>query len=170
LSEFDANLTDIWYGNEIEVSIGYLQDDGEDNLEWEYETIEYRQGFNPDMPEDSEAVYDGLSYMGEKRIIADNEVELSQLFRGFNKGLEKFENMKGLLVKAEIIPDGGDVPIEADDTMYLTNVNTFTADLDDIPNEGEFEISLSGRFDEKVFEEPETDEDWVPEEEHDVNS
>lgn len=163
MSNFDANLTDIWYGNEVEVSIGYL-----DGGSWEYETIEYRQGFNPDMPEDSEAVYDGLTYRGEKRIIADNEIELSQLFRGFNKGLEKFENMKGLIVKAEIVPDGGEIG-EDYDTMYLTNVNTFTADLDDIPNEGEFEISLSGRFDEKAYEEPGTDEDWVPEEDHDVN-
>jgi len=155
---FDSNLTDIWYGNEIEVSIGHY-----DGSAWVYEAIEYREGFSPDEPDNTEGVYDGLAYKGDKRIQVEKTVDFSQRFRGFGVGLAKYENLDGLVVKLEIIPDGGTIPAEVDSAMFLTNLNTSNFQLDDIPNTGEFNINLSGRWDEKVFSEPTGSETWITE-------
>lgn len=155
---FDSNLTDIWYGNEIEVSIGHY-----DGTDFVYEVIEYREDFSPDEPDETEGVYDGLTYKGDKRIQVEKTVDFSQRFRGFGVGLAKFENKSGLVVKMEIVPDGGTIPAEVDSTLWLTNLNTSNWNLDGIPNQGEFNINLSGRWDEKVFTEPLGTEDWVVE-------
>lgn len=153
---FDSNLTDIWYGNEIEVSIGYY-----DGSSWVYEVVEYREGFSPDEPDNTEGVYDGLQYKGDKRIQVEKTVDFSQMFRGFGVGLAKFENYSGMVAKMEIVPDGGTIPAEVDSTMWLTNLNTSNFTLDDIPNQGGFNINLSGRWDDKVFTEPTGTEEWV---------
>ena len=158
MGDFASNLTDIWYGNEVEVSIGYY-----DSTEWVYEVIEYREGFSPDNPDNTEGIYDGLVYKGDKRIQVEKTVDFSQRFRGFGVGLDKFENLAGMVVKLEIVPDGGEIPADVESTMYLTNLNTSNSNLDDVPNQGEFNISLSGRWDEKVYEEPDGTEDWVVE-------
>lgn len=149
-------LTDIWYGNEIEISIGYY-----DGTEFQYQVIEYREGFQPSMPEKLEGVYDGLSYKGEKRISAQNVINLSQRFAGFGIGLDKFKTLKGLVVRAEIVSDGGDIPEEIESTIYYINFNPSHSDLDEIPSEGEFNNNLSGRFDIKTYQEPTGAEDWV---------
>ena len=154
--DFAGNLTDIWYGNEIEVAVGHW-----DGTEFKYEVIEYREGFNPDMPEQTEGVYDRLSYKGDKRIQVENSINLSQKFTGFGVGLDKFENLNGLVVRAKIVSDGGDIPQEVDSERYYTNFSPSNSDLDEIPNEGAFNNNLSGRFDKKVDTEPVGTEDWV---------
>lgn len=158
MAGFEANLTDIWYGNEIEVSIGKY-----DGASWKYEVIEYREGFSPDEPDNTEGVYDGLSYKGDKRIQVEKTVDFSQMFRGLDIGLAAYENLSGMIVKFEIVPDGGTVPAEVGSEMYLTNLSTSNFQLDDVPNQGAFNINLSGRWDEKVLEAPQGTEDWVVE-------
>lgn len=158
MAGFESNLTDIWYGNEIEVSIGYY-----DGSAWTYKTIEYRQGFTPDNPDETEGVNDGLSYKGDKRVYVENTVDLSQYFRGFGVGLAKYENLAGLVIRMKIIPDGGTIPAEVDDTMWLTNVNFSNFNLDDVPNTGSFNINLSGKWDDRVYTEPTGTETWVVE-------
>lgn len=153
---FDGNLTDIWYGNEIEVAIGWYN-----GTAWQYEVIEYRQGFNPEVPDNTEGVYDGLTYKGDKRIQIEKTIDLSQTFRGFGIGLDKFENLSGMIVRSTIVPDGGTIPAEVNDTRYYTNYTTSASNLDDIPNQGEFNVNLSGRFDERQTSEPTTSETWI---------
>ena len=151
--DFQGNLTDVWYGNEIEISVGYY-DSEVDSGKWIYEVIEYREGFNPDMPEQSEGIYDKLSYKGDKRIQVENSISLSQKFTGFGVGLDKFENLNGLVAKAVIVPDGGSIPGGVDSERYYTNFSPSNSDLDEVPNEGSFNNNLSGRFDQKVEQEP----------------
>jgi hypothetical protein len=147
-------LTDIWYGSEIKISIGKWETDT-----WVYEVIEYREGFNPDTPDDSEGVYDGLIYKGEKKIQVEDSITLSQKFKGWGLGLDAYNGLDGLVIKAEIVPNEGDAPTQAE--RYYTNFCARRPQLNEIPNQGEFMIELSGRFDDYQDTEPIGSEDWV---------
>lgn len=148
-------LTDIWYGSEIKISIGKWEIDS-----WVYEVVGYREGFNPDTPDDSEAVYEGLTYKGEKKIQVENSITLTQKFKGWGEGLDAYDGLDGMVVKAEIVPDEGDAPTQAE--RYYTNFCARKPQLDDIPGQGEFMINLNGRFDDYQDTEPDgATEDWV---------
>jgi len=158
-------LTAIWYGSEVQVSIGQWDSTADEGAgAWDYTTVEYREGWTPTIPDDTEAVYDGLTYKGEKKIRSEKEITLSQKFMGWDSGLKSFESSDGMVLKATIAPDAGDAPTDA--TRYYTNFCTRNAQLDSVPGEGAFNISLNGRFDQEVSSEPVGNEDWV----HDFGS
>ena len=77
----------------------------------------------------------------------------------FASGLFAYEGLSGLVVKVEIIPeDGTTVTVP---TKYYINYCTRTVNMDDIPNIGEFNITLNGRFEKMILTEPLGTEDWV---------
>ena len=53
----------IRFGNEFTISIGKW-----DGVAWQYEVIAHREGFSPEIPDETQAVYDKLTYKGEKSI------------------------------------------------------------------------------------------------------
>lgn len=159
-------LNEVFYGSEIQVSIGKWDSTAETDGAWVYELVSYKEGFTYDVPESQEAVWDGLTYKGDKMIRAEKQLTITQRFRGFNEGLKAYEQMDGLLVKVEIVPDDGSTVEE--ETRYYTNFCTRKAQIDDIPNEGAFNISLAGRFAEELSESPDGSEDWVVDYSEDV--
>ncbi|MTI61965.1 MAG: hypothetical protein FH762_18640 [Firmicutes bacterium] len=145
----------IRYGDEIEISIGKYN-----GTAWEYELITHREGFSPDIPEDTEAVYDGLEYKGDKKIRAEKTLTLTQAMPAdYGSGLFAYEDLAGLVIKEEIVPqDGSTVDVPA---RYYTNVNLRKVSTDEVPNEGGFNITISGRYDSIVKDEPAGTESWV---------
>lgn len=149
-------FTDVYDGSELLIEVAEEYDDTEE--EWLYETIDYRRDFSPDMPENTRDVYDRLEFRGKKKIRATNELSIEQEFMGFDEGLYPLKNKNGLLVKVTIEPEDGDAP--TDDTRYYTNWCTNQPEWS-APDEGEFNVTLSGTFDDEEDEEPNGTEDWV---------
>lgn len=153
-------LADIRYGHEVKISLGKWDSTQGVDGEWVYEVVEYRQGFNPNTPDDTQGVNDGLTYKGEKGVYAENDLTLSQTMpTDWDSGLFGWENMNGIIAKAEIVPEDGEAVTTGE--LYLTNLCTRNVQIDDIGNTGEFNISLNGRFDQRVTEEAVGNEDWV---------
>lgn len=143
------SFLDVYDGSEIQVEIGEY-DDGSGS--WNYSLVGYRRGFTIDRPNNQRAVYDGLDFKGNKKTRAENELSITQEFRGFDEGLKLFEERNALLVKVTIVPHDGTTP--ADPVRYYTNWSTNPLELDDIPDEGEFNATLTGKFTNEVTEEP----------------
>lgn len=148
---------DVYDSSEIDVSIADEYD--EDSEEWNFERVVYRRSFNPDIPDNTRAVYDKLNYRGSKLTRAEKTLSIGQEFQGFGEGLDKYAEMNGLLVKAEINPNQGDPP--TDNTRYYTNWSPGALQWPDVSDEGEFDVSLEGNFDEVTDEEPDGSEDWA---------
>lgn len=130
----------------------------DEEIGWDYEEIEYRRDFNPDMPENTRNVYCGLQFRGTKYIRAENSLSLEEEFRGFDEGLYPLANQQGILVKATIVPEEGEAP--EDNIRYYTNWATNQPEWS-APDVGEINLTLSGTFDSEEDEEPTKDEDWV---------
>ena len=58
-------FTDVYDGGDIDVYIATEYDDTAG--EWNYERIEYRRGFNPDVPDNTRNVYDKYDLRGKKK-------------------------------------------------------------------------------------------------------
>ena len=128
---------------------------------WNYEVINFRRDFNPDTPDNTRPVYEGLRLKGKKKTRAENKIALTQEFQGFGTGLYDFENKSGLLVKATIEPEEGSLPESVNEMQYYTNWCPYSVNYNS-PDEGEIEASLEGMFDEVVNEEPVgTEVDWA---------
>lgn len=149
---------DVYDASEIEVYIATEYDTTGES--WNYQRVAYRRGFSPDIPDNKRAVFDGLSKKGDKLTRVEKSLSVSQEFQGFGEGLMTYENMEGLLVKVTIEPNEGDAP--TDDTRYYTNWSPQALELPDINDEGEFNSTLSGSFDQLTDEEPDgSSVDWA---------
>ena len=151
-----ANVADVFSANEVKAYIGEYDETDED---WEYERVKFKRSVNPDLPDNTRRVYDGLRLEGVKRTRAENNLEIEAEFQGFNEGLFQYANKSGLLVKAVIEPEQVDAP--EDDIRYFYNWNPQQPDitLDDVD---EFNVTLSGAIDGMYEEEPEDDDFEVP--------
>ena len=149
---------DVFDSSEIEVFIATEYDTGTSS--WNFQRVEYRRSFSPDNPDNKRAVFDKLSKKGDKLTRVEKSLSIAQEFRGFGVGLMQYENMEGLLVKVEIVPNQGTAP--TDSTRYYTNWSTQSLELPDISDEGEFNATLSGSFDQRVKDEPDgTAVEWA---------
>ena len=151
-------FNDVVDGSEIKVSVA--SEYNTETSSWNYEVINFRRDFNPDMPDNTRPVYDRLSFKGSKRTRAENKIALTQEFQGFGTGLYDFTNSSGLLIKVEIEPEEGELPESVDSVMYYTNWCPGQANYS-APDEGEIELSLEGMFDEETSVEPDDTADWV---------
>jgi len=142
-------FTDVYDGSEIVVEIGEFDTD------WNYTTISYRRGLTIDRPDNTRNVYDRLSFKGKKLTRSEKTLSVSQEFQGFEEGLANFEQTDGLLVKITITPHDGSTPTTPE--MYFTNWSTIPMSFDDLPDEGEVNVTLEGTFDEMVSTEPADD-------------
>lgn len=141
---------EVFDSSEIEVFIATEYDTASST--WNYQRVELRRSFSPDNPDNKRAVFDKLSKRGDKLTRVERSLSVAQEFRGYGVGLETYENMEGLLVKTEIVPNQGTAP--TDNARYYTNWSTQSLELPDISDEGEFNATLSGSFDQKVKDEP----------------
>jgi len=142
----ECNLAEVYDASELKVYIGQWEDEG-----WNYERVEYARTVSPDLADNTRRVYDGKTLKGRKLTRAENSFSIDQEFMGFDKGLYKYGNECGLLVKVVIEPDQGEAP--EDDTRYYYNWNPNKPDWskDDV---GEFNVTLDGMIDDEYAEEP----------------
>ena len=148
------NILDVFDASEIWVEIGEYDDTAS---EWNYTPIKFRRNVSPDFPDNTRAVYNGITYVGDKIQRGENMFTLEAEFQGFNEGLMAFEGKGCLLVKVEIKPNNGET-VE-NDVRYYTNWNPQNPDWS-AGDEGEFNVTLEGRIDKKMDVEPVDDEDW----------
>lgn len=149
------------YGDEVHISIGKYDSTIETDGAFEYTEVAHREGFSPDFPENSEAIFDGLKYVGDKKIQVEKSLTITQAAPSdYGSGLYAFENLDGLVIKEEIIPNDGSTV--DDGVRYFTNVNLRQVAEDDVPNNGAFNITINGRYDDIVKEEPDfATDDWI---------
>lgn len=148
-----SNLLDVYDASELFVYVGEYDGDA-----WNYERIEFRRNVDPEIPNNDRAVYDGLDFKGTKPQRSENTLTIEEEFQGWGEGLFAYENTSGLLVKIVIEPsEGAEAP--TDDTRYYTNWCPESASWS-AGDEGEINVTLEGRFNEKLEEEPEDDSDF----------
>jgi hypothetical protein len=148
---------DVYDSSEIEIFVATEYDSGSSS--WNYQRVSYRRDFSPDNPDNKRPVHDKLSKKGDKLTRVEKSVSVSQEFRGYTDGLIQYENMEGLLVKAEIVPNAGTAPTE--NAIYYTNWSTSSLELPSISDEGEFNSTLGGSFDQRSKVEPDGSEEWA---------
>jgi hypothetical protein len=141
------DFTDVYDGSEIIVEIGRYETDA-----WNYTTVAYRRDLNIDVPDNTRNVYDRMSLKGKKRVRSENNLSITQEFRGFDDGLVNFKEENGLVVKVTIQPEDGSTPTTP--TKYYTNWCTIPMSIDSIPDSGEFSTTLEGTFDKETDTEP----------------
>ncbi len=160
----DNFYTGVRHGDEIVVSIGKYTSttEGETTTtEWVYEKVSHREGFDPDIPEDTMAIFDGLEYKGDKKIQVEKTLSISQAMPSdYSSGLFAYEDLSGLVIKEEIVPNDGST-VEGDSERFFTNVNLRKVSTDSVPNSGEFNITVVGRYNDIVGTEPSGSEDWI---------
>jgi hypothetical protein len=144
-------FTDVYDGSEIVVEIGSYN-----GSSWDYETVAYRRGLNIDIPSNTRPVYDRLDFRGNKKTRGENSLSISQEFQGFDTGLKTYEETNGLIVKVTITPNDGSTP--TDPVRYYSNWCTDPLELGEIPDEGEFNASLNGKFNKEIVDEPVDDD------------
>ena len=150
------NILDVFDASEIWVEIGEYDDTAS---EWNYTPIKFRRNVSPDFPDNTRAVYNGITYVGDKIQRGENMFTLEAEFQGFNEGLMAFEGKGCLLVKVEIKPNNGET-VE-NEVRYYTNWNPQNPDWS-AGDEGEFNVTLEGRIDVKMNKEPYDNVDWKP--------
>ena len=154
------NILDVYDASEIWVYIGEYDDEEE---VWTYEMVDFRRNVSPDFPDNTRAVYDGITYVGDKIQRGENTFTLEAEFQGFDEGLMKYEGKGSLLIKVEIEPNEGEAP--EDNIRYYTNWNPQNPQWS-AADEGEFNVTLEGRIDKKMEVEPVDDVDWEEPEEN----
>ncbi|MFW6015304.1 MAG: hypothetical protein ACOCRK_02640 [bacterium] len=151
----DNFYSGVRYGDEVVVSIGKS-----DGTSWTYTEVAHREGFSPDIPEDTEAVFDRLTYKGDKKIQVEKTLSITQMMPSdYDSGLYAFEDLNGLVIKEEIVTYDDSNPTTPE--RYFTNVNLRKVTEDEVPNSGAFNISIPGRYDDIAKTEPDPDESWV---------
>ena len=166
-----SNLLDVFDGNEIFVYIADEYTDGEGDMSFNWERVDFRRNLDPDIPDTARDVYDGIRLIGTKPQRAEGiSLTIEAEFQGFNRGLWKWENTSGLLVKIEIEPHGEVNYEDIDDldeenlTSYYLNWSPENANFSPA-DEGEVTVTLEGSFDERIYTEPTVEEvqDWMNE-------
>lgn len=165
-----SNLLDVFDANEIFV---YIADEytleAENIDDFNFERVDFRRNVDPDIPDTARDVYDGIQLIGTKPQRAEGiSLTIESEFQGFNRGLWKWENTSGLLVKIEIEPHGEVDYEEIDDldeenlTSYYLNWSPENANFSPA-DEGEVTVTLEGSFDQRIYTEPTKDEveDWM---------
>lgn len=164
-----SNLLDVFDGNEIFVYVAETYETVDGEIEFDWERVDFRRNVDPDIPDTARDVYDGITLEGTKPQRAEGiNLTIEAEFQGFDRGLWKFENKSGLLVKIEIEPHGDDYS-ESDleewgGVSYYLNWSPENAQFSP-PDEGEVTVTLEGSFDKREYEKPdESDvEDWMEE-------
>lgn len=169
-----SNLLDVFDGNEIFVYIAetYNKDaeELEDGNEFNWERVAFRRNVDPDIPDTARDVYDGIRLIGTKPQRQEGiNLTIEAEFQGFKRGLWKYENSSGLLVKIEIEPHGDyeeEVLEEYGNVSYYLNWSPENSQFSP-PDEGDTNVTLEGSFSERMYDMPtlEDVEDWMDEEE-----
>ena len=153
------NFLEVTDGSEIKVEIADTYN--ETDSEWNFETIEYRRNIDPDMPEGTRDVYDRLNFRGKKPTRSENTLTIEQEFpKDFESGLYPYANQQGLLIKVTIEHHYENESAPESQIRYYTNWCTNQPEWS-APDEGEYNLTLSGTFDQETAEEPTGTEDWV---------
>ena len=171
-----SNLLDVFDGNEIFVYVAetYNTDSEGTELdadnEFNWERVDFRRNVDPDIPDTDRDVYDGINLIGTKPQRREGiNLTIEAEFQGFKRGLWKYENTSGLLVKIEIEPHGDydeQMLEEYGNVSYYLNWSPENAQFSP-PDEGETNVTVEGSFRERAYEMPtlEDVEAWMEEEE-----
>lgn len=142
------NTAIVYSANEMHYYIGEFNSE---ESKWDYERVAIRKSANPDLPDNTRTIYDGLRKVGGKLTRAENSFEIVAEFQGYNQGLYPYGNHQGLVVKEVIIPERGETP--ADNTRYYWNWDTNKSQIN--PGEvDEFDVTLNGDIDDVYKYEP----------------
>ena len=137
-------------------------------LDVEWERVDFRRNVDPDIPDTDRDVYDGIRLVGTKPQRDEGiNLTIEAEFQGFDRGLWKYENDSGILVKIEIEPHGNyDEEALQDYGMesYYLNWSPENAQFSP-PDEGEVTVTLEGSFDRREYEMPDVEEleQWMDE-------